>query len=319
MIDQLTNIYRNVEVQLGQITNVVNNRNQEDLPSKTEINPREHVNTITLRSGKEVSEPLVIESVREHGSRENKQSSELGEDSKKIKEKDKVEENKPQIVETTAIPPPVPFSQRLKLSRSDKEFEKFVNIFKQLHINIPFVDVILQIPSYVKYLKKIMTKKRRLKDSETIALTEECSTIIQNKLPPKLKDSGSFTVPCTLVMPIRHPMGILENLLIKVQKFIIPVDFIVLDMEEDVNILIILGRPFLVTAGTIIDVKPRKFKFEIDEEEVKFDLSKVEKYPAFTDHVYSVDICDKLTLEMSQVNLDDDPLELCLNGIGLQE
>ncbi|XP_027082493.1 uncharacterized protein [Coffea arabica] len=303
----------------------------------------------------------VVESGREFERRENKQLSELGEESKKIKGKEKMEENEPQMGDTTPIPPPVPFSQRLKPSRNDKEFEKFVNIFKQLHINIPFVDAILQIPSYAKFLKEIMTKKRKLVDSETITLTEECSAIIQNKLPPKLKDPGSFTVPCTIgnvefskalcdlgasvsLIPltvakqlglkelkrtnislqladrsIRHSMGILENVLIKVQKFIIHVDFVVLDMEEDVNVPIILGRPFLATAGTIIDVKRDKFKFQIGEEEVEFDLSKVEKYLSFTDHVYSVDICDELALEMSQVNLDNDSLELCLNGIGLQE
>ncbi|XP_027181913.1 uncharacterized protein LOC113780300 [Coffea eugenioides] len=316
-------MYRNVEVQLRQIVNAVNNRNQENLLSKTEVNPREHVKAITLRSGKEVGEPPVIESEREYERRENKQLSELGENSKKINGKEKVKECEPQIEATTPIPPPI--------------------------------------PSYAKFLKEIMTKKRRLEDSETIALTEECSAIIQNKLPPKLKDLGSFTVPCTIgnvefsktlcdlgasvsLIPlivarqlglkelkrtniflqltdrsIRHPMDILENVLIKVQKFIIPVDFIVLNMEKNVNVLIILGRPFLAIAGTIIDVKRGKFKFQIGEEEVEFDLSKVEKYLSFTDHVYSADICDELTLEMNQVNLDDDSLELCLNGIGLQD
>nr|XP_027068449.1 uncharacterized protein LOC113693886 [Coffea arabica] len=261
-MDQLTNMYRNT----------VNNRNQGDLPSKTEVNPREHVKAITLRSGKELGEPPVVESGREFERRENKQFSELGEDDKKIKGKGKVEENESQMGDTTPIPLPVSFPQRLKLSRNNKEFEKFVNIFKQLHVNIPFVDAILQISSYAKFLKEIMTKKRKLVDSETITLTEECSVIIQNKLPPKLKHPGSFTVPCTIdnveffkalcnfgasvsLIPltvarsIRHPMGILENALIKVQKFIIPIDFIVLDMEEDVNVPIILGRPFLVTAG----------------------------------------------------------------------
>ncbi|XP_027156543.1 uncharacterized protein LOC113757463 [Coffea eugenioides] len=342
MMAQLTNMYRNVEVQLGQIANVVNNRNQGNLPGKTEVNPRKHVKAITLRSGKEVGEPLVVENVRKHERKDNKQLSELEDDNKSIEGKDKVEGSESQINETTQIPPPVPFPQRLKPSRNDKEFEKFVNIFKHLHINIPFVDAILQIPSYAKFLKEITTKKRRVVDSETIALTEECSAIIQNKLPPKLKDPGSFTVPCTignvefskalcdlgasvslipLTVPrtIRHPMGILENVFIKVQKFIIPVDFIVLDMEEDVNVPIILGRPFLATAGTIIDVKRGKFKFQIDEEEVELDLSKMKKYLSFTNHVYSIDICDELALEMSQVNLDDDSLELCLNGIGLQE
>ncbi|XP_027118799.1 uncharacterized protein [Coffea arabica] len=358
-MDQLTNMYRNVEIQLGQIANTINNRNQGDLLSKTEVNPREHVKAITLRSGKEVGEPPVIENVRKHERSENKQLSKLGNDNKSIEGKDKVEGSEPQIDETTQLPPSVPFPQRLMLSRNDKEFEKFVNILKQLHI--PFVDATFQILSYAKFLKEIITKKRRLVDSETIALTEECSAIIQNKLPPKLKDPENFTVPCTIgnvkfskvlcdlgasvsLIPltvarqlglkelkrtniflqladrsIRHPMGILENVLIKVQKFIIPIDFIVLDIEEDVNVPIILGRPFLITAGTIIDVKRDKFKFQIGEEEVEFDLSKVEKYPSFTDHVYSVDICDELVLEMSQVNLDDDSLELCLNGVGLQE
>ena len=55
-MDHLTTMYRNVEVQLGQIANAINPRNQGVLPSKTEINPREHVKAITLRSGKELSE-----------------------------------------------------------------------------------------------------------------------------------------------------------------------------------------------------------------------------------------------------------------------
>ncbi|XP_071926192.1 uncharacterized protein [Coffea arabica] len=256
-------MYRNVEVQLGQIANAVNNRNQGDLPSKTEVNPREHVKAITIHSCKEVDEPPVVECERECERRENKQLSELGDDSKKIKGKEQVEENEPQIGDTTSIPP-LPFPQRLKPSRNDKEFQKFVNIFKQLHINIPFVDVILQIPSYAKFLKEIMTKKRKLVDSETITLTEECSAVIQNKLPPKLKDPRSFRVPCTI------------------------------DMEEDFNVSIIFGRPFLATAGTVIDIKRGKFKVQIGEEEVEFDLSKMKKYPSFTDHVYSIDICDEL-------------------------
>ncbi|XP_027182044.1 uncharacterized protein LOC113780442 [Coffea eugenioides] len=184
-----------------------------------------------------------------------------------------------------------------------------------------------------------MTKKRKLEDSEIITLMEECSVIIQNKLPSKLKDPGSFTVPCTIgnveffkalcdlgasvsliPLTVARQLGLKElkrtNISLQLTDRSIRHP---MDMEEDVNIPIILGRPFLVTAGTIIDVKHGKFKFQIGKEEVEFDLSKVEKYPSFTDHVYSVDICDELTLEMSRVNLGYDFLELCLNGIGLQE
>ncbi|KAJ9180836.1 hypothetical protein P3X46_009034 [Hevea brasiliensis] len=51
-------------------------------------------------------------------------------------------------------------------------------------------------PSYAKFLKEILSNKRRLEDYETVALTEECSAILQRKLPPKLKDPGSFSIPC---------------------------------------------------------------------------------------------------------------------------
>ncbi|KAJ9146307.1 hypothetical protein P3X46_028589 [Hevea brasiliensis] len=138
-------------------------------------------------------------------------------------------------------------------------------------------------PSYTKFFKEILSKKRKLEDYETVALTEECSAILQNKLPPKLKDLGSFSIPCLIgnmkidkalcdlgasvsLMPlsicqklevkelkpttislqladrsVKYPMGILENIPIKVGKFFIPIDFFVLEMEEDVQIPIILG------------------------------------------------------------------------------
>ena len=80
----------------------------------------------------------------------------------------------------------------------DKEFTKFTEVFKKLHINIPFTDALKQMPIYVKFMKDILSKKIRFSDFETLNLTEECSTILQRKLPQKLKDLGSFTIPCTI-------------------------------------------------------------------------------------------------------------------------
>ena len=53
---------------------------------------------------------------------------------------------------------------------------------------------------------------------------------------------------------IKHPSGIVEDVLIRVGKFIFPVDFVVLEMAEDFNVPIILGRPFLATGRALIDV-----------------------------------------------------------------
>ena len=53
-------------------------------------------------------------------------------------------------------------------------------------------------PSYVKFMKEILSNKIRLSDFETVNLTQECSAILQRKLPPKLKNPYSFTIPCTI-------------------------------------------------------------------------------------------------------------------------
>ena len=98
---------------------------------------------------------------------------------------------------TIPIPPPVPFPQRLKKRKDEENFNKFLEMFKKIQINIPFTKAIAQIPSYAKYLKEIVSRKKKMEEKATIALTEECSAIIQNHslLPIKMKDPGSFTIP----------------------------------------------------------------------------------------------------------------------------
>ena len=73
-----------------------------------------------------------------------------------------------------------------------------MDIFKKLHINIPFIEALEQMPGYVKFMKDILSKKKKLGNYETIALSEESSAILQQKLPPNLKDPGSFTIPCAI-------------------------------------------------------------------------------------------------------------------------
>ena len=53
-------------------------------------------------------------------------------------------------------------------------------------------------PNYIKFMKEVMSKKRKLEEYEMVKLTEECNAILQRKLPQKLKDLGSFTISCTI-------------------------------------------------------------------------------------------------------------------------
>ena len=65
---------------------------------------------------------------------------------------------------------------------------------------------------------------------------------------------------------IAYPRGVLEDVLVKVDKFIFPIDFIVLDMEKDQQIPLILGRPFLATERALIDVHKGNLISRINDE-----------------------------------------------------
>ena len=65
-------------------------------------------------------------------------------------------------------------------------------------------------------------------------------------------------------------MGIAENILVKIRNFFVPIDFVVLDMQEDVKTPLVLGRPFLSTTNAQIDVGAREIKFYINGKEDRF-------------------------------------------------
>lgn len=78
---------------------------------------------------------------------------------------------------------------------------------------------------------------------------------------------------------LTYPKGIVEDVLVKVDKFIFPADFIVLDFEEDREVPIILGRPFLATGRTLIDVQKGELTMRVQDQEVTFNVFRSMKYP----------------------------------------
>ncbi|XP_070019385.1 uncharacterized protein [Nicotiana sylvestris] len=134
---------------------------------------------------------------------------------------------------------PLDHHHLLQKKNDDRMFIKFLSMLSEVQLNIPLVDVLREIPKYDKYIKDIVAHKRRLTDFKTVALTEECTSMVQNKLPQKLKDHGSFTIPVRIGnvdladRSIAHPEGVIEDVLLQIGKFIFPADFIILDYEAD--------------------------------------------------------------------------------------
>ncbi|XP_017620610.1 uncharacterized protein LOC108464847 [Gossypium arboreum] len=193
----------------------MNTRPQGLLPSDTE-NPspkgKEHYKAFTLRSGKQTSEPVIYSTVA---------SPDIGDinPDRKVDAEELVDvpdkEVPPTVVHMPYIRPSklwmqlkvspqpnvllsIPFPQRFKRNENYKQYQQFLHTLEQLQINIPLVDAPVQISNYRKFMKDLLSKKKKLTDVETIALTEGCSTVLINKFPPKLKDPGSFTIPCLI-------------------------------------------------------------------------------------------------------------------------
>ena len=73
---------------------------------------------------------------------------------------------------------PLPFPQKFRKTKLDEQFAKFLNMFKKLEINIPFADALDKMPNYVKFMKEIMSNKKKLEAYGIVNLSENCSTII---------------------------------------------------------------------------------------------------------------------------------------------
>ena len=188
---------------------------------------------------------------------------------------------------------PPPFPQALKAKKKAINQAEMLEVLRQVKVNIPLLDMIIQVPTYAKFLKDLCIVKRGLNVDKKAFMTEQVSAVIQCKTPVKYKDPGCPTISVNIggtcmekalldlgasvnILPysmykqlglgelkptsitlsltdrsIKIPKGTVEDVLIQVDKFYYPVDFVVLDTEPAVAganyVPIILGRPLLAT------------------------------------------------------------------------
>ncbi|XP_070035224.1 uncharacterized protein [Nicotiana tomentosiformis] len=326
---QLMTDFRNLERQMGQLASNQNTRPAGALSSDIEKNPQ--VNVVTLRNGMELEEVPK--------KRKDKPIPE-GELIPKAAHESKKEDVSLESVNVGSPPPPFP--QRLQKRNDDRMFNKFLSMPSQVQLNIPLVDVLHKIPTYAKYIKDIVAHKRRLAEFETVVLTEECTSRVQNKLPQKLKDPGSFTIPvrignidvgrafCDLgtsinLMPlslfkqlqladrsIAYPEGVIEDMLLQIGKFIFPADFIILDYEVDEKVPIILGQPLLATGDAIIKVREGKMIMRVDNEEAVFNVYKAIQLPRHYEELSIISVVEVDEQLINRIVYLDDSLEKAL-------
>ena len=287
----------NLQYSITRITNLLEVQEKGRFPSQTLPNPKvvheigsssnsrmdEVKAIITLRSGKEIEQP--VPKIAEEIEKEKK-----AEPERIIIREDSMKKN---------MPPPFP--QALRGKKKITNQAEIWGVLRQVKVNIPLLDMIKQVLTYAKFLKDLCTVKRGLGIDKKAFPTKQVSSIIQSKTSVKYKDPGSPTISVNIggtcidkalldlgasvnLLPysvykqlglgdlkptkitlsladrsVKIPKGIVEDVLVKVDKFYYPVDFVVLNTEPIVigpnHVPIILGRPFLATSNAIINCR----------------------------------------------------------------
>jgi hypothetical protein len=177
-----------METQIGRIASHLGEREKGKLPSHPVPNPKlqfhsggssnavhgqEHVQAVvTLSSGRQVDNQVVLP--------EENLAAQEGRGSGSIEERGA----EPPIAAPTieilpmSFIPKAPFPDRLLAPKKGGKFEDILEVFKQVQINIPFLDAIQQVPSYAKFLKDLVTAKRKTNVSKKVYLTEQVSSIL---------------------------------------------------------------------------------------------------------------------------------------------
>ena len=349
----------NLQYSITNINKLLEGQERGRFPSQTLPNPKgihevgsgmdEVKSIITLRSGKEVDQPLP----------------------KPVEESRQGEEMQPEHIlleeDTMKYRVPPPFQQALRGRKKATQQAGILEVLRQVKVNIPLLDLINQVPAYAKFLKDLCTIKKGLGIEKKAFLTEHVSALIQSKYPVKYKDLGSPTIPINIggncinkalldlgasvnLMPhsvykhlglgelkpttitlsladrsVKIPKGIVEDVLVKIDKFYYPVDFMVLDTEPSSNELnhvpIILGRPFLATANAIINCRNGIMQLTFGDMTLELNIFHLNNNPKLletenpiTDEVVSIDPCagKKGAQEMRGVISKGDKGELVL-------
>ncbi|XP_070025946.1 uncharacterized protein [Nicotiana sylvestris] len=205
-----------------------------------------------------------------------------------------------------------PYPQRLAKKNGENQFKKFSQIMKSLSITVPLVEALEQMPDNEKFMKDLMTKKRSMNFEtikvayQVSAILHSMAPKLENpgaftihciigsvEFAKAFCDLGKsinlipYSVFKTLGVgkprptsmrlqmadrTMNRPLGVIEDVLVCVDKFILAVDFIILYFEVDYEVSIILGRPFLSTRKSLCDVEAGEHTLWVGDEKVVTDV-----------------------------------------------
>ncbi|WVZ15017.1 hypothetical protein V8G54_012583 [Vigna mungo] len=292
------------------------NRYQQNIP--------QNVNVITLRTGKQVQDSEGVQE-DEDKEKEDTQIDDNGGRSERSPETTTdisrlVSSNSSSKNSSSSYCPPPPYPNQLKPRKKEEQLDQeILNTFKKVEINIPLLDVVKQIPKYGKFFKELCTNIRHFRDNKVVNLGRNVSSLVKKhiEIPQRCKDPSMFFVPCvignsrfdnamldlgasinvmSLSMFTSLSLGPLKITGVVIQlanlSIVNPVGVLedVLDKEGIKSSTIILGRPFMMTTRTKINVHVGTLTMEIGDEKVWFNVLEAGKHPIEDQSLFCIDL-----------------------------
>ncbi|GJZ07745.1 reverse transcriptase domain-containing protein [Tanacetum coccineum] len=273
-------------------TNTASTLGSGSLPSNTVANPRGDMKAITTRSGVSYDGPSILPlpsslpKVVEHEPEVKKDTVQPSTENIQPPE---VQTQNDEPVVTPKTKSTIHYPSRInkeKLREKDDLLAlKFMEIFQNLHFELSFVDALLHMPKFAPTFRKLLNNKDKIIDLIKTPMNENCSAVILKKFPEKLRDPVDFLYRLNLPnltktrmileladQTISTPIGIAEDVFVKVGTFFFLTEFVVVDYIADPRVPLILGRHFLRTARALIDVHGEQMTLRHDDQSITFKV-----------------------------------------------
>ncbi|XP_031393661.1 uncharacterized protein LOC116205261 [Punica granatum] len=329
---------QNLENQMSQLATTVSKLEgaKGKLPSQTEINPRENASAVTLRSGK-VLEPAVPSKNRAQDKIDE------GETKKEKSVDETKEDIINTPIQKIVIPPPFPsrFARAKKEEAEQEILETFRKVEVNIPL-LDAIKQVPRYAKFLKELctnKRKLSKGEKISVGENASaviqrkLPQKCKdpgmftipcTIGEKRIEKAMLDLGASinVMPLSIYRTLNlgplkdtkiiiqladrsnsYPEGMIEDVLIKVNEFIFPVDFYIIDMGDKHNSNsshILLGRPFMKTARTKIDVHNGTLSLEFDKETITFNIFDAMRHPDTLESISCVDVIDSFVRDVAE-------------------
>ncbi|XP_027157971.1 uncharacterized protein LOC113759592 [Coffea eugenioides] len=313
---------RTLEAQMSQLASSLSNfeNSKRKLPTQVIPNPMENVSAITLRSGKELQE--YQNAVSKHDLEEQVEEETMKSPTQSLPRKEPRDE--PPVVVT----PPPPFSSRYAKSRKEEQEQKVFDIFRKVELK-GFEKIYMG-----ENVSAVLQQKLPFKHKDPGMFTVPCkieNVKVENALidlgaainimPRSIYNSlnfGSLKETSAIMqladMSNAYPDRILEDIPVQVDKLVFLADFYVLDMDDDLSVspLVLLGRLFLMTSKTKIDVYSGTLTMEFDGDIIKFNTCDAIKCSSEAHSIFVIDVIDPFMQQKFELN-GRDALKVVIN------